>query len=300
MEGTETYFEDLVEKYNHFMIDCDGVLLSGTKAIEGSVEAVNRLIEQKKSCYFITNSSGRTSKGLREKLDKFGISLPETGEATYCCFSSSYTTSLYIKQEYPEIKKVFVLGEKGLCDQLEEEGIQTVGLDITEISIEPEEYENYELDEDIQAVVVGYDQNINYRKLSIASLYLQNGRKFIACNPDMFDSIHGRPIPTTGVTIEALTYITGLKPYICGKPNPHIVNIIDKEFGLPEEEKAKTVMIGDRLTTDIYLAHNAGVDSCLVLTGCNTAEDVHNKEENPDKIIPTHVMPRLGHFRESA
>ncbi len=89
------------------------------------------------------------------------------------------------------MKKVFVLGEQGLCDQLEMEGIQTIGgPEITKLDMEPEEYENYVLDEDVGAVVVGYDQNIHYRKIALASLYLQNGRKFIACNDDLFDSIN--------------------------------------------------------------------------------------------------------------
>lgn len=305
--------EDLCAKYDYFWFDWDGVLYSGSHAIEGSVAALKYLKEHNKTCFFITNTSSRTQKGLKDKLQSLGIDISvdtqvksedslnftDSGiqrKSEDYWFSSSYTTGLYLNQEYPEIKKVFAIGEQGLVDQLAMCGIQAVGgQESKEIAMTPDEYNSYELDPDVGAVVVGYDADCNYRKIWIATLYLQNGRKFIACNDDMFDMIQGRPIPTTGVFLKTLEYTTGIKPYVCGKPNPHIFKLISKNFGIQDKEHS-VIMIGDRLTTDIEMAHNAGISSCLVLTGCNTEEDIQNVEENPNGIIPTHVMPRLGFF----
>ena len=74
--------------------------------------------------------------------------------------------------------------------------------------------------------------NLHYRKSWIATLYIQNGAKFIAWNDDMFDMVQGRPIPTTGVALKCLEYTTGLKPYVWGKPNPHIFELLCKSFGI--------------------------------------------------------------------
>mmetsp|Transcript_28999 Transcript_28999/g.33117 ORF Transcript_28999/g.33117 Transcript_28999/m.33117 type:complete len:122 (+) Transcript_28999:35-400(+) len=121
MESHEftAYIDDLAEKYDHFLCDCDGVIYSGGKAIEGSIEALKYLRSKGKSLYFITNTSGRSPKGMQEKFRKLGIEI-ETKEALPC----GLTTSIYLKNTYPEIKKVYVIGEQGLIDQLEEQGIQ--------------------------------------------------------------------------------------------------------------------------------------------------------------------------------
>ena len=125
-----------------------------------------------------------------------------------------------------------MVGEQGLVDVLEQEGIKWIGGEKeTETSISPQEYEEYKIDEEVGAVVVGYDMNLNYRKISIATLYMQNGAKFIAWNDDMFDMVQGRPIPTTGVSLKVLEYTTGLKPFVWGKPNPLVFELVRNNFG---------------------------------------------------------------------
>ena len=81
------------------------------------------------------------------------------------------------------------------------------------------------------SAIVGEDMNINYRKISIATLYLQNGAKFIAWCDDMFDMIQGRPIPSAGVSLKVLEYTTGLKPFVWGKPNPLAFELVRNNFG---------------------------------------------------------------------
>lgn len=207
------------------------MIFSGGHLIDKAPEAIEYLRSKGKSLYFVTNTSGRTQQGMKEKFERMGIKI-EPKEA----ISSGLTTAMYLTHEHPDIKKVYVIGEQGLVDQLQEKGIECVGGPAeTEITMTPEEYENYELDEDIGAVVVGYDLNMHYRKTCIATLYLHYGRKFIACNDDAFDMINGRPMPTTGVTLKTLEYTTHLVPYVCGKPNPHAFTLLCDEFNLKED-----------------------------------------------------------------
>lgn len=113
---------------------------------------------------------------MQQKFLKLGIEI-NINEA----LPSGLTTAIYLKTNHPEIKKVYVVGEQGLVDVLEEQGIKCIGGEAeTEISITAQEYEEYKLDEEVGAVVVGYDMNLHYRKISIATLYIQNGAKFIA------------------------------------------------------------------------------------------------------------------------
>jgi len=122
---------------------------------------------------------------------------------------------MYLSQEHPDIKKVYFIGEQGIIDAFSSFGIEAVGgPNEKEITMTSTEYEHYELDPEIGAVVVGYDTDVSYRKVCIATLYLQNDRKFIACNDDMFDMVQGRPIPATGVTLNTLEYTTGIKPHV--------------------------------------------------------------------------------------
>ena len=328
----QVYIEDLIEKYDHFMLDWDGVLYSGSHSISGSPEAIKMLRENNKKLYYITNTSGRTQKSLQEKLESCGIEFDKKAKTTpkdaksskenstefesqsekkvaddvdletnaNNWYSSSVSTSLYLKQKYPEVKKVFVIGEQGCVDQLTQSGIEWIGgEEDPQIYMTGEEYENYKLDPEVGAVIVGFDRKLNYRKISLATLYIQNGRHFIAWNDDMYDMVKGRPIPTTGVTLKTLEYTTKKTPFVWGKPNPVIFSIISEQYNFTQEDKARSIMIGDRLSTDIGMAQNSGIDSLLVLSGWNTLEHINDKNENPDGFIPTYVMPKLGHFKES-
>lgn len=131
-------------------------------------------------------------------------------------------------------------------------------------------------DPEIKAVVQGYDLNVSYPKICLAGLYLQNGATWIITNEDNYTiTDKGKRFPGNGCMVNFLGTMLK-KPsgdeYICdkvvvGKPNPAVVDIIMKEHNIPETERSKFLMIGDNPGTDIAMGNNAGIDTCLVLTG---------------------------------
>ena len=274
--------------------------------IDGADKAIQYLRDQGKKLYFVTNSSGRSRQGLVDKFAKLGITIYE-----HEAFPSGFTTAVYLRKQHPEITKVYMIGEQGFKDQLTgyDDGsgvkIEVVGgPEETGISMTHEEYETYPIDPEIGVVVVGYDLNISYRKICMGNLYLQQGCKFIASNNDKYDMIRcnidgkiiNRPIPTTGPVLDTLEYTSGQTPVVCGKPSSEVFSLICSVAGIKAEEKDKCIMIGDRITTDIQMAHNVGIDSALVLTGCNSVEDLDKPSENPNLIKPTYVFDSLNSF----
>jgi len=132
------------------------------------------------------------------------------------------------------------------------------------------------VDPEIKAVVQGYDLDVSYPKICLAGLYLQHGATWIITNDDGHAKTNkNKRYPGNGCMVNFLG--TMLKNpsgqgYICdkvlvGKPNPNIVDIIMKEHDIPETERSKFLMMGDNPATDISMGNNAGIDTCLVLTG---------------------------------
>lgn len=152
---TYTHLDEIIDKYDNFICDVDGVLFNGTVMIDGTPEGLQYLRDNNKKFYFVSNSSARTRKYMVEKFKKMGITIFEN-EA----FSSGYTTSVYLRLQHPEIKKVYVIGERGLMEQLEAfdngsgEFLKTIGgPEETETTMTHTENENYELDPEVGAVV---------------------------------------------------------------------------------------------------------------------------------------------------
>lgn len=123
-------------------------------------------------------------------------------------YGSAYVTSHYIKENYPDINKVRVVGMNSIRKELSRVGIDSIGGEDTEgfegRKITLEEYEQFKLDPEVKAVVVGLDTKFTYNKLAIASLYIQEGAKFIACNEDLYDNVQGRMMPGAGAMVESL------------------------------------------------------------------------------------------------
>ena len=185
----------------------DGVIWSGNKLIDRSLEVINWIASHPgKEVYFLTNSSGRTRDEYVEKVRKMGWK----GITRDMVYGSAYTTARYLKEKHPEIKKVRVLGMNSICKEMAEVGIQSCGGEEDEgfksgkvMTID--DFENYHLDSEVSAVVVGLDTNFTYSKLCIASLYIHTGgAKFVACNDDAYDMVGDRRFPGAGFMISSL------------------------------------------------------------------------------------------------
>jgi len=167
-------------------------------------------------------------------------------------YGSAYTTARFIKESYPEIQKVRVVGMNSIRKELELQGIEHEGGEddpgwgSASDPMKMEEFETYPLDPKVQAVVVGLDTQFTYGKLSIASLYINTGgARFIATNDDAFDMVNGRLQPGAGAMVSAIQYTLDqtklgrdrCTPQVLGKPNPYAIELICKEHNITDRSR---------------------------------------------------------------
>ena len=253
-----------------YVFDLDGVLYLGDTAIPHAAEAVKRLGESGKQIYFLTNNSGKTRADYHKKLaDVNGLDVPESA-----IFTSAYATALYLKQRGAAGRSVFVIGESGLAAELSASG----GL----VAItEPDSVDIH----DIDYVVVGIDKQFTYDKLRFAHAAITRGHaQFIATNRDATFPMETGEIPGGGSLVAALVMATGREPTTIGKPETHAYEAILADA---QVTAADSVMVGDRLDTDIAVGRRAGAGTVLVLTGVTSAEKASAAppEWRPDRII---------------
>jgi len=253
-----------------YIFDLDGVLYLGDTAIPYAADAVRRLQDAGKQIYFLTNNSGKTRAEYRKKLaDVNGLDVPESA-----IFTSAYATALYLKQRGAAGRSVFVIGEPGLAAELSASG----GLiPMTE----PDSAEVH----DIDYVVVGIDRQFTYDKLRFAHAAITRGHaQFIATNRDATFPMEAGEIPGGGSLVASLATATGREPVTIGKPETHAYEAILDAAGVTA---ADSVMVGDRLDTDIAVGRRAGAGTVLVLTGVTSEEKAQAAppEWRPDRII---------------
>ena len=184
-------------------------------------------------------------------------------------YTSASLVSKYVVRKYPNVRKVFVIGEKTLRESLEAEGLEVIGAD--EHIFPPEtpmsmyQFESYEVDREVGAVVYGLDFSFTSSKLCLASLYLQElGVPLIVTNDDRGTMVKGRLYPGAGSALQSIVTACKLRKGskhdstskeepgtfdLIGKPNPFAVDLVKEEHKLPEG--SRTIMIGDRPNTDI-------------------------------------------------
>jgi len=273
----------LLHKYRNFLVDCDGVLWNGNAVIASSVDAINRLMEQGKNVVFVTNNSTKSRRAYCEKFSKLGFN---NISENLICSSSSYAAEVCLANKF---NPVFVIGEKGLVDELELVGIR-VTQDESSGYLGDEEFKNMQTDSNVKAVVVGWDRSFNYRKLCHASMLIQAGASFVATNTDPYDTLEGRNMPGNGCMVSAIQCsvddIAGKNTIVTGKPNPDLLQfILGKHHFNPQE----SIMIGDRLDTDMQFASGV-IDSLLVFTGCTQPNQLNSLSEN---MKPTYATTNL-------
>lgn len=256
--------------FSVYVFDLDGVMYLGETAIPHAAEAVVRLQDAGKPVFFLTNNSGRTRADYQDKLATVnGLKVPETA-----IFTSAYATALYLKQRGAEGRSAFVIGEPGLAQELEQSG----GLRAVTAadSVDPQT---------IDYVVVGIDRKFTYDKLRFAHAAIMRGHaQFLATNRDATFPQEDGEIPGGGSLVAALATATGREPVTVGKPETHAYEAILQAAGVTAPE---SVMIGDRLDTDIAVGRAAGAHTVLVLTGVTSPEKAHSAppEWRPEQII---------------
>ncbi|MCE7749195.1 MAG: HAD-IIA family hydrolase [Candidatus Heimdallarchaeota archaeon] len=241
-----------------FIFDLDGTLILGEQPTLGAIEFLKFLKNKKKQIIIVSNNSSRSIEETRLKASKILEYNFEKDEV----FTSTHATMNYLKEH--SIKRIFIVGTKNLIKDFSNEGFN-----ITEKNPE--------------AVLVGYDNEINYEKLKIASLLLQKKIKYFATHSDILCPTYEGLIPDAGSFLAFFKASTGRDPdVIMGKPNTIFIDLIVKEKNI---DYSKIVMIGDRLYTDIRMGLDSSCLTILPLCGETKVSFLNSTPYLPDYVF---------------
>jgi HAD superfamily hydrolase (TIGR01450 family) len=252
-------FDQDLENIKTVFLDLDGTVYVGSNLIEGARTTIAALRQMKKKIYFLSNNSSRNKLDYIEKLESMGI--PSLDDDIIL---STDAVLNYLKSE--KVRKVHILGTNSLKRTFLDTGFQIDSPD-------PE------------FVVVGYDTELDYKKLIVACTHINKGVDMIATHCDAFCPSEVGPIPDIGALLEMLKISTGKMPIkIFGKPESTMVQHVLSRDKL---DPSQVLFVGDRLHTDIQMAKNAGSRSLLVLTGETTRDVCQDSPIQPDYILPS-------------
>ena len=241
-----------------FLFDIDGTLAVGDTLYDGSAKLLDYIDRIGGKSYFITNNSTKSGADYVKKFkEAFGLDSTEDQFIT-----SGYMTIRFLKEHYAD-KKIYVLGTQSFLSELRKNGLR-----ITETA-----------EKDIDCIVAAYDSELNYAKLSEAcKALLTTDVPFYGTNPDLRCPIDFGFIPDCGAICNMLTETTDKTPTYLGKPSKEVVNLCLALSGFSKEE---TLVVGDRLYTDIACGINGGVDTCVLFTGEAKPEDLKDTPYPP-------------------
>ncbi len=245
------------------ILDMDGVLWRGDAPI-GDLPAIFAHVRARGLRFvFATNNGSRTPEQYVARLAAFGVQ----AEPWQVITSSLALADMLARQFAPcQGRRVFAVGETGLFAALQEKGFQIVSL---------EEAEQAEI------VVMGIDRQINFRKMVEATLLVRRGAPFYATNPDKTFPTPRGEIPGAGAWISVVTTASGIEPIYAGKPAPHLLELARQRLGTSKEA---TLVVGDRLETDIAAAQAADLPCALVLSGVSRRAQAAVWNPPPDLI----------------
>lgn len=274
----------------HFHI-FQGVLWIDDKAIEGSVDCINKCKEAGKKVYFVTNNSTKTQEQLLKKSQDMGFEMVIDE-----IISTSRETAIYLKRR-EFTKKAYVVGSQGITKELDAAGIEhnEIGPDMLTGTMR-EMLDEFHPDPEVGVVIVGFDEHLSFPKMMKAASYLNNPEcLFLATNTDERFPMTVHVVPGTGSIVKAIETAAERKPIVIGKPSSNICETLIKEKLI---DPKRTLMIGDRCNTDILLGANCGFQTLLVGTGIHSMDDVkewmRNGDDEQQKLIPDVFLPKLG------
>jgi HAD superfamily hydrolase (TIGR01450 family) len=257
------------EIYEAYLFDLDGTIYLGSELLPGAKQLIEKLRANGAKTIFLSNNPTRDPDMYVRKLNDLGI--PTKREEI---LNTVVTTVLWLKRNHPDAV-VFPIAEQPLINALLEAGIK-ISNDPTEIDI----------------VIASYDRTFDYAKLQIAfDAIWQHKRAFlITTNPDRYCPFPGgRGEPDAAGIVAAIEATTGTKCVAnMGKPDTTMIETALAEIGVAAE---RTIMVGDRLETDVRMAVNAGMKSALVLTGDSKLTDL---EATNRAFWPTFVLQGIG------
>jgi NagD protein len=241
----------------NYLIDMDGVLVTGKTLIPGAEQFIERMLACKTKFLILTNNPLYTQRDLEHRLKTSGLNVPAQN-----IFTSAIATARFLQSQNPN-GKAFVIGETGLTQALHEVGyVQT--------------------DTNPDYVVLGEVNNYNFELITKGIRLINAGAMFIATNPDSTGPLEAGVVPATGALAALIEKATGRAPFFVGKPNPLMMRSALRYLGVHSEN---TVMVGDRMDTDIVAGVMSGLETILVLSGVTKREDVRRFPYRPSQIL---------------
>ncbi|NLF02213.1 MAG: HAD-IIA family hydrolase, partial [Anaerolineales bacterium] len=248
----------VLDPIRHLIVDMDGVLWHGNEPLPGLGEFFSLLREREIDFILATNNSSLMPEQYVAKLARFGVEVSPSNVLT-----SAQATAAYLKTVAPSGTRIYPVGGDGVSHALTMEGFE-IG------------------EEGAQYVVVGWDQQLTWKKMATAALLIHYGAGFIGTNPDTNYPNERGPVPGNGAQLAMLQTTTGVAPLVVGKPEPWMYREAMRRMGARAET---TAVIGDRLDTDIVGGVPLGLTTVLVLSGIATAEALAHSSIKPDLVL---------------
>ena len=253
-----TKTDPALSAFRYLITDMDGVLWRGRTPLPGLAEFFQFLRQQNIRFVCATNNASTLPGNLAERLQGWGADVQSKEIVT-----SSIATADYLADTLPAGARLYVVGMEGLRAPLLQKGFELA-------------------DDNVAAVVVGIDWQLTYEHLKRAALNIRAGAKFIGTNADRtFPSSEGI-IPGAGAILAAIETGSGVKPIVMGKPEPYLYEVALKRISAAPEQ---TLVLGDRLETDILGAVRLSLKSALVLSGVTTREQLAASDYQPDWVF---------------
>ena len=246
------------EKHVHcWLTDMDGVLVHEQRAIPGASDFIAALQHQGRRFLVLTNNSIFTARDLRARLLASGIDIPEES-----IWTSALATAQFLADQ-SDGGSAFVIGEAGLTSALHDAGFV-----LTE--------------SDPAYVVLGETRTYSFEAITKAIRLIEAGARFIATNPDATGPSPEGSLPATGSVAALITRATGIAPYYIGKPNPLMMR---SALNAIDAHSESTVMIGDRMDTDVISGIEAGMRTILVMTGSTQRNAIVTYPYRPTRVV---------------
>ena len=247
----------MMKSIKHVITDMDGVLVKGAQIIPGAARFIARLQEQGREYLLLTNNSLYTPRDLAHRLHTLGLEIPIER-----LFTSAMATADFLQSQRQQ-GTAFVVGASGLT-----QAIHDIGYVITDV--------------DPDYVVLGETEGYNFEIITKAVRLIEGGARFIATNPDVSGPSEAGTVPGCGAMAALIEKASGKAPLYVGKPNPLMMRSALNYLDVHSED---TVMVGDRMDTDIVAGVESGMRTILVLTGVTRREDIDRFPYQPTWVL---------------
>lgn len=252
-----------------YLMDMDGVLVHEEHMVPGADKFLAELREHGLPFMVFTNNSIYTPRDLRARLHRTGLDIPESA-----IWTSALATAQFLEKQRPG-GSAHVVGESGLTTAL-----HNIGYVLT--------------DRDPDYVILGETRTYSFEAITKAIRLVEGGARFIATNPDEKGPSKEGTLPATGAVAALIERVTGRKPYYVGKPNPLMMRSALRALGSHSEN---TLMIGDRMDTDVRSGLESGMQTILVLSGLSGKNTAELFPYRPTKVIGS-VADLVGHTHD--